>query len=262
MTEPLVLKEKQGRITVLTLNNPDRRNALSMELVDELYAAVQEIKNDEEVLSVVITGAGKAFSSGGDLKGMMPSRGEGMEEDDIVGGIKDFYKKNLSIMDIPVPTIAAINGHAIGAGCTIALACDMRIASKSAKLALAFVNIGLHPGMGTTYFLPRLVGSAMAYELLMTGSVVTGEEAEKVGLVNHAVEQDQLMASAMSLAEKIAKGPRVPIRQLKNSVRDSFSRNLMEAIDNEARCQLACTKTEDLTEGITAMLERREPKFK
>lgn len=260
MAEPLVLVEKDGRVTTLTINNPDKRNALSFELVDELAAAVEGIKSDPEVLCVIITGAGKGFSSGGDVKSMVPP--EGVGEKDMADFIKSYYLKNLSIMDIPVPTIGAINGHAIGAGCTLALACDLRVASKSAKLGLGFVKIGLHPGMGTTFFVPRLVGMARAYELLLTGEPVSGEEAARIGLVNRAVEPDQVMERARELAQKIAKGPRVPIRRMKESIGGSYNRSLAETLDLEAGFQVECSKTEDLMEGIKAFIERRDPEFK
>lgn len=260
MGTPLVIVEKKDGIVTLTLNNPERRNAMSMELVDELFKAVEDIKGDPEVSAVILTGAGKGFSSGADLTSMGQS--PGMSDEDVTARIKGFYLKNLSVMEIPVPTIAAINGHAIGAGCALALACDMRIASKVAKLGMGFVKIGLHPGMGTTYFLPRLVGTARAYELLLTGDPITGEEAAKIGMVNRAVEPDRVMDEALELAGKIAQGPAVPIRKMKDSVGGSFTRDLEETLTIEAGAQCECTKTEDLKEGITAFLEKREPNFK
>jgi len=262
MAGSLILKQRQDRIVTLTLNNPDRRNALSMDLVDELISAVDELKADNEIRAVILTGSGKVFSSGGDITSMMPQSGEGISDEALIKHIKDYYLKNLSVMDIPVPTIAAINGHAIGAGCTIALACDMRIASKNAKLGLGFVKIGLHPGMGTTYFLPRLIGTARAYELLLTGELITGEEAAQIGLVNRAVEPDQVMESALELAGKISRGPDLPIRKMKLSIGKSLTRNLEETLDLESQIQFECSKTDDLIEGITAFIERRDPFFK
>ncbi len=260
MNEPLVIVEKQDRIVTLTLNNPAQRNALSFELVDELYTAVQEVKADPEVLAVILTGAGKGFSSGGDVSRMVPR--EGMDDAEAAGFIKDYYLKNLAVMDIPAFTIAAINGHAIGAGCTLSLACDMRIISKAAKLGLSFVKIGLHPGMGTTYFLPRLIGMAKAYELLLSGDVVNGEEAARIGLVNRVVaEPQQVMPAARELAAKIASGPAVALRKMKDSIGNTFERSLDETMDLESRAQVECAKTEDLKEGITAFLEKREPRF-
>ena len=260
MSVPLVIVEKQNRIVTLTINNPSQRNALSFALVDELYAAVQDIKSDPEVLAVILTGAGKGFSSGGDVSSMIPP--QGISETEMADYIKTYYLKNLSVMDIPAVTIAAINGHATGAGFTLSLACDMRIVSKTAKLGLSFVKIGLHPGMGTTYFVPRLVGIARAYELLLTGDMISGEEAAQMGLVNRAVEPEQVMDAARELAEKIARGPAVPIRKMKDSIGNTFGRSLAETMDLESKAQVECSKTEDLKEGITAFLEKRKPLFK
>ncbi|MFC1895224.1 enoyl-CoA hydratase/isomerase family protein [Thermodesulfobacteriota bacterium] len=232
MSDALLRVEKDGRITTLTLNNPDRRNALSWELVDELAAAVESIEADPDVLAVILTGSGKGFASGADVTTMAGP--QGMSEEEVAAYIKSFYLKNLKVMDIPVPTIAAINGHAIGAGCTLALACDMRIASTTAKLGLGFVRIGLHPGMGTTYFLPRLVGTPRAYELLLTGEPITGEEAARIGLVNRAVEPEQVMAEARELARRIVAGPPEVIRRMKESIGASHTRGLSETLDLEA----------------------------
>ncbi|MCP4757316.1 MAG: hypothetical protein GY866_41165 [Proteobacteria bacterium] len=170
--------------------------------------------------------------------------------------------KHLELMDLPAFTIAAINGHAVGAGCAFPLACDMRVISKTAKLGMSFVKIGLHPGMGTTHFLPRLVGMAKAYELLLTGDMITGEEAARIGLVNYAVEPEQVMEKALELAEKIANGPAVPLRRMKDTIGNSLNRDLKEAMDLESKAQVECMGTEDLREGITAFLEKRAPLFK
>jgi enoyl-CoA hydratase/carnithine racemase len=138
----------------------------------------------------------------------------------------------------------------------------MRIASTEAKLALGFVRIGLHPGMGTTHILPQLVGNARACELLATGEAITGEEAARIGLVNRAVAPERVLDEAYELAQKIASGPAVPLRHLKMAIQGSSQRDLMQTLDLEARAQVACWKTDDLTEGITAFLEKREPVFK
>ena len=263
MSGPLVVVEKKDRVATLTIDNPSQRNALSFEVVDELAEALRDLKADSDLLAVVLTGAGKVFSSGGDLKSMVPPQGGegGVSDEEIADYIKSYYRKNLSILDLPMCTIAAINGHAIGAGCTLALACDMRIASTEAKLGMGFVKIGLHPGMGTTFFLPRLVGTARAYELLLTGEPISGEEAARIGMVNRAVEPEDVLDAALELAHKIARGPAIPIRRLKDSVGNSHARDLEETLHLEARMQVECSKTKDLKEGITAFLERRQPSF-
>ena len=187
---------------------------------------------------------------------------QGLSLDAVKEAIKGYYRKALCFLDLPIPTIASINGHAIGAGCTLALACDMRIASRQAKLGLGFVRLGLHPGMGTTYFLPRLVGTARANELLLTGDVINGDEAERLGLVNRAVEPDELEAATRELALKVARGPAIAIRLMKVALRQSPLLDLAAALDYEAASQVFCTQTEDLQEGIKAFLEKREPQFK
>lgn len=267
MSEPLVIVEKQNRIVTLTLNNQAQRNALSYELVDELAAAYENIKTDPDVLAVIITGGGKGFSSGADLRAMLPpaEQGAGGGKDNapkVSDAIRDYYHKNLSIRDLPVYTIAAINGAAVGAGCTLALACDMRIAADDAKLTMGFIKIGLHPGMATTYLLPRLVGESKALELLATAEPVLGKEAERIGLVNKSVPAEDLMKEARKMAMKIASGPAVPLRRLKEAIRGSAARDIPQTLDFELAAQDECWATEDLKEGITAMLERREPQFK
>lgn len=271
MSEPLVIVEKQDRIVTLTLNNQAQRNALSYELVDELAAAYEDIKADPDVLVVIITGGGKGFSSGADLRAMLPPAEQGAAQG-VIGGkegapkvsdvIRDYYHKNLSIRDLPVYTIAAINGAAVGAGCTLALACDMRIAADDAKLTMGFIKIGLHPGMATTYLLPRIVGEPKALELLATAEPVLGKEAERIGLVNKSVPAEDLMEEARNLAKKIASGPAVPLRRLKQAIRGSAERDIPQTLDFEIAAQDECWATEDLKEGITAMLERRDPQFK
>ncbi|KPJ48634.1 MAG: hypothetical protein AMJ38_04905 [Dehalococcoidia bacterium DG_22] len=260
MSEPKVLLAREDGVATLTLNSPADRNALSAELVGELARAVDEVRGDEQTRVLVITGSGKAFSSGGDIKSMMPPQGVSLEA--MKEAIKEYYRKTLSFLELPIPTIAAINGHAIGAGCTLTLACDMRVASRQAKLGLGFVRLGLHPGMGTTYFLPRLVGTARAYELLLTGDVISGEEAERLGLVNRAVEPEELEAATRELALKVARGPAIAIRMLKTALRQSPLVDLAAALDYEAAAQAFCSQTEDLREGIKAFLEKRDPQFR
>lgn len=260
MTEPKVLLAHEEGVTTLTLNSPADRNALSAELVEELAQAVNEVTSDGQTRVLVITGTGKAFSSGGDVKSMMPPQGVGLEA--MKTAIKEYYRKALCFLELPIPTIASINGHAIGAGCTLALACDMRIVSRQAKLGLGFVRLGLHPGMGTTYFLPRLVGTARAHQLLLTGDVISGEEAEQLGLVNRAVEAEELEAATRELSLKVARGPAVTIRLMKAALRQSPLMDLAAVLDYEAAAQTFCSQTEDLQEGIRAFMEKREPQFR
>ena len=163
-----------------------------------------------------VTGTGKSFCSGVDLKEMGAQQQLGLEErrKDILG----FYKKATCFLDLAVPVIAAINGHAIGAGCALALACDMRIAAQGARLGLGFVKIGLHPGAGTTCILPRLVGTAKACELVMTGDLIDADEAARIGMLNRVVPAEELQAASLELAAKIAKGPPIPMKMIKKAI--------------------------------------------
>jgi len=260
LKEPLVIVRRQKQIVTLTLNNPEQRNRLSLPLVESFEKAIKGLKADPKIRAVILTGTGSTFSSGGDVNIMSAS--PEVKDRDIAESLKRFYRKILSILDLPAYTIAAINGQAIGSGCTLALFCDMRIASSKAKLGFGYINIGLHPGMGTTYFLPRQIGLAKAYELLVTGRSISGLEAARIGLVNRAVKAEKVMDEAFALAERIADGPIAPLRRLKVILNQSFQQNLKKIIDLEARAQVECFRTQDLKEGITAFLERREPQFK
>jgi enoyl-CoA hydratase/carnithine racemase len=250
----------EDRLATITLNHPENRNALSQHLLAEFTDAVNCIRQDREAGALVITGTGKSFCSGVDLKEMGAQQQLGLEErrKDILA----FYKKATCFLDLAIPVIAAINGHAIGAGCALALACDMRIAAQGARLGLGFVKIGLHPGAGTTCILPRLVGTAKACELLMTGDPIDAEEAARIGLVNRVVPAEELQAATLELAAKIAKGPPIPMKMIKKALYQGQREDLEILMEYEAFAQALCTQTEDLKEGITAFIEKRAPVFK
>lgn len=259
-TNNAVLLEKKDNIATLTLNQPDNRNALSLALLDAFEAAVNELKKDKDARVLVLTGSGKAFSSGGDVKEMSQQAQMTMNErrEQIMG----IYRKGLCFLDLQIPVIAAINGHAAGAGCTLALACDMRVMNEEAKLGLGFVKIGLHPGMGSCYFLPRIVGMAKAYELLFTGDMLHAKEAEVLGIVNKAVPSEKLQEETLAFAKKIADGPPIAIRMAKKAIQQSLDATLESILDYEAFAQAIISQTEDVMEGIMSFIEKRPPKFK
>ena len=209
---------------------------------------------------VVITGSGKAFSSGGDMKsmaeGMANPTAESREQ------ILDYYRTALAIRKVAVPTIASMNGHAIGAGLTLALACDMRIAAEEAKMGPTFIQIGLNPGMGTTYLLTRLVGTARACELIFTAKVIEAKEAERIGLVNRVCPREELAEETTKLAGAIAAGPPQAMKMAKKSIYLGAESDLETVLEYESFGQGVCTLTEDLKEGITAFLQKRDPEFK
>lgn len=261
MSTPLVLAERTPTgVVTLALNRPQSLNAMTSDLGDALIHKIQEVKDDPTVRAVVLTGVGKSFSAGGDLKMIEENGKRSVMENRAY--MKDFYRRYLTIRDIPVPTIAAFNGAAIGAGLCIGLACDIRIAADDSKLALNFVKLGLHPGMGATWLLPRLVGPQAASDLLFTGRMLTGEEALRMGLVYKVYPKDTMLLEAMKLAEEIARQAPVAVKLTKKALQQSEFCFLDQQLDFEAVQQAVTFSTEDFREGISAVVSKRTPEFK
>lgn len=259
MSEEPVKVDTEDRICILTLNQPKKLNAMTDDMAGHFGDAIKKIKEDTGLRALVLTGAGRAFSAGGDLPRMLKRVGAnpiGNQKN-----IRSFYRTFLTIMELEIPTIAAINGHAIGAGACVSLACDMRLASEKSKIGFTFAKIGLHPGMGAEYFLTRLIGRARTFELLMTGDIISAEEAFRIGLVNHVVPDEALMDKAMELAGKIAAMPVLPIRLLKESIDTAMNDSLTDTLNREAVYQAICNMSGDIKEGIVSLQEKRPPKF-
>jgi enoyl-CoA hydratase len=260
--EHIRITREEGVVTVM-FNHPETRNAMTPAMGDEVVRAVSELRADESVRVVVLTGSGKSFSSGGDLS--MIARDTGIAVSGaaptMAGSPRDFYARYLAIRSLPVPTIAAINGHAIGAGLCIALACDMRIAAADAKMGMTFTKLGIHPGMGATYFLPRLVGTARACELFFTGRVFDAAEAERLGIINRALPREAFDAGVRDLAREVAGCAPVALRMVKKSIYRGVEHTLEEMLDYESLNQGITFTTADAREGVSAILEKREPKF-
>lgn len=258
--EHIALTREDGVVT-LAFNRPETRNSMTPAMGEEVIRAVKEVSADPEARVLVLTGAGKAFSSGGDLA--MLARDAGLTDSgaSMGGSPRDFYNQYLTIRQLPVPTIAAINGHAIGAGLCIALACDMRIAVDDAKMGMTFSKLGIHPGMGATYSLPRLVGTALACELLFTGRLIGAAEAERMGLVNRVASRDEFPGAVRSFAREVAAAAPVVCRMLKKSIYRGTTHTLDEMLDYESLNQGITFTTADAREGIRAVMEKREPKF-
>jgi enoyl-CoA hydratase/carnithine racemase len=262
MTYECLLYEVKDGIATLTLNRPDRLNALGGSLRDDLHDAVTRSAADPEVRVMVITGAGKGFCSGGDVKAMGEAKA-GQRERPLIEKIAPGRDRTLFAMrEAPQPIIAAVNGAAAGAGMNLALGCDIRIASTAARFTQAFVKRGLHPDWGGTYFLPRLVGTAKACEMIFTGDVIDAAEAERLGIVSRVVAPEELMPTAYELARRIAAGPPVAIRLAKRSIYANSELDLRAALQVETMAQNICFETEDATEGIRAFGEKRAPVFK
>jgi enoyl-CoA hydratase len=266
MANSLVLEARAGDVATLTFNDPERLNAMTAAMGEALADRIAVLSRDESLRAVVLTGTGRAFSAGGDLDMLRAKSAEGRAEPGIArrpirNSMHAFYKLFLSVRDLACPTIAAINGPAIGAGLCVALACDLRIVSKSATLGLNFTKLDLHPGMGATWTLPRLVGPALAAELLYTSRMFKGEEAAAMGLANRAVEVEAVLSEARSVADAIAGCGPTSVRGTKRALARSMNATLDDQLFFEASEQAICFEGDDALEGIDAAVERREPKF-
>jgi 2-(1,2-epoxy-1,2-dihydrophenyl)acetyl-CoA isomerase len=262
MTYKCLLYEVKDGVATLTLNRPERLNALGDTLREDLHDAVDRASEDPEVRVMVVTGAGKGFCSGGDVKAMSERKesGGGRPMMEKVAPGRD--RTVLALRDAPKPIIAAVNGAAAGAGMNLALACDMRLASTAAKFAQAFVRRGLHPDWGGTYFLPRVVGTAKAAELIFTGDVIDAQEALRLGIVSAVHAPEELMPAALALARKIADGPPIAIRLAKRAIYHNLDCDLRQALEFETFAQNICYETDDAAEGIKAFVEKRAPSFR
>lgn len=256
--ETFTLTHDDG-ITTLTLNRPEKLNALSDKMITELCQVTSELKTDNSVKVVVITANGRAFSAGGDLNADIFTTPSSIELKRVLNRTHQ-YIFNMRTMEKPV--IASVNGLAVGGGCDLALACDIRIASETAKFSVAYVNVGLHPDLGASYLLAPLVGFGKACELIFTGKMIDAKEAERIGMVNQVVPPEQLKSVTREMALSIAKGPSIAIGYAKTSIYDSWNRDMVSAQENEARIQAVVWTTEDSREGIRAFVEKRKPNFK
>ena len=252
--------ERDGAIGWIRINRPERLNAFSGTMREDLEAGLHELEADDAVRCIVLTGAGRAFSTGGDVRVMAQLIDEGNRES--FAELVRTGARIVSFIDrMSKPVIAAINGPAAGAGACLALACDMRIASESATIGLTFLRVGLHPDWGGSFFLPRLVGHALAAELIYTGGMVSAERAERLGLVNRVVPSAELEPAARALAGQVAAGPRKMVTAVKRSLRQSVSATLDEILELETQAQLQAFDSPDFREGITAFMEKRAPHF-
>ncbi|MBG0815171.1 enoyl-CoA hydratase/isomerase family protein [Planomonospora sp. ID82291] len=258
MNELLVDRRDDG-VVVLTLNRPDRRNAMTDGMTEEWRRAVDGLKRDGDARCVVVTGAGSAFCSGGDLSWLAERGAENVPalRDRMLG----FYRTWLSIAELEVPTIAAINGAAVGAGLCFALACDLVYAAEDAKLLVPFTSLGLHPGMAATYLLPRVAGVGVAREMLLTGRTVLGAEAAVTGLVTRAFPRESLLAEVLGIASATAANAPVATRLTKVALAGGGHADLDAALRWESLAQPVTMATGDLREGLAAQRERRSPRF-
>ena len=255
----LLLFEQQGPIGNLTLNNPQELNAMTPEMGDAIAALVPQLNANLELRLVTIRGAGRAFSAGGNLQFILDHTARGLEQNK--REMIEFYSKFLQLRNIEVPTIAVLNGPAIGAGFLIALACDLRYAAVEAKLAANFAKIGLSSGMGGLYWLTKLAGPAVAAELLFTGRTFSAEEGRQLGLVNGVFPAAELEAKVQEIADQIVANAPLALKTMKKGVQQAVVATLEEVFDYESAGQAKSFATQDLQEGIRALQEKRPPKF-
>lgn len=263
-----VLVRQEEKVRWLTLNRPQARNALDDELSERLVEALKDAAADEEVRCVVLTGAPPAFCAGGDL-GMMSSVRESLAAEPYLGaalnaGIRRSVRRvsaSLLLHTMPKPTVAMVNGHAVGGGLSLALACDLRVVSEDARLIVRFLSIGLSGDYGLTYFLPRLVGLARARRLLLLDDEITPREAERIGMVDAVVPGDQLLATTTQWAERLAAGPPVASGLVKQNLRLSDTSDLETMLEREVINTRIASLTADAREGAASLRERREPRF-
>ena len=252
-------------IATIVLNRPEARNVItSLGMIREIESACDHVNQDMNLKVLIITGKDPAFSAGGNIKDMAAKKGmfTGTPAQ-IMANYKQYVQRiPRAIHGVEIPTIAAVNGPAVGAGCDMALMCDMRIASQKASFGETFLNVGLIPGDGGAYFLPRIVGMAKACEMTFTGDFVPADEALAMGLVNDVVPHERLMDRAVGLAQKIAKKPPEALRMAKRLLYMGQTMTLSQLLEQSAAFQALCHHTEDHFEALKSMFEKREPVYK
>ncbi|HUG39017.1 MAG TPA: enoyl-CoA hydratase-related protein [Longimicrobiales bacterium] len=255
-----IMVARDGNLGWIRINRPERLNAFAGDMRDRLDRALQELDENDAVRCVAITGVGRAFSTGGDVQVMAD-----LAKNDDAAGFEELVRSGVRVVkridSMRKPVIAAVNGAAAGAGACLALACDLRIASQSATIGLTFVRVGLHPDWGGAYFLPRVIGSALAAELVMTGGMINARRAERLGLFNRVVPADDLEAAVRGLAGQIASGPPAVIADAKRTLRRSLAADLDEILEMETAAQLRAFGSPEFDEGIRAFIEKRAPRF-
>lgn len=260
MTDP-VRYERDGDLALLRFDRPDNRNSMTPEVLDAFMAASERARIESrrgEVRCVVITGSGSTFSAGADFRSIVQREGDARTPSERSYAI---YEPFLTVLDIDVPVIAAMNGHAVGGGFGLALMCDLRIAAEDGKYGANFVKLGLAPGMAISYLLPRIIGLPRANELMFTARLVDGREAEALGIANRAVPAADVLPTALALAREIAANAPLAVRATKAAIRRGLQLHVREAAAAEGYAQAETLATEDAKIGVAALLAKQAPKF-
>ncbi|AKT39062.1 enoyl-CoA hydratase-related protein [Chondromyces crocatus] len=259
MSEDVLIVSRDGAVATLTMNRPRAKNALNKALLEALAAGLRSVAEDPAVRAIVLTGAGGAFCAGADLKAAFSENPNFVDQLDATLDV--YHSLIRTIAAAPKPVVAAVDGPAVGFGCDLALACDLRIASNEAYFQEKFVKIGLMPDGGGTFWLPRLVGLARAMEIMMLGEAIPAARALEFGLVNRVVAPSELSASAHVLAQSLASGPPLALAGMKRATREALGGGLESALAAEKQGQLACLRSNDCLEGVAAWMQKRDPEF-
>lgn len=255
-----IVVEREGPISVLTMKREDKLNALNDVMIRELSASFAEVAHDRDCRVVILTGAGGNFCSGADLSGRDNRQGA-PDVPERMANLRNTFSVVEAIVELPKPILAAVSGFAVGAGCNLALACDITLAAEDARFSEIFVRRGLAADMGGTWILPRLVGLHRAKELAFTGAVLSATEASEIGLINRVVPPALLMTEAKALAGQIARNAPLALRLTKEGLNRSGGMSIRDAVDHEVVAQTICGSSQDAREGIRAFLEKREARF-
>lgn len=260
-----------NQVAYITLNRPDQMNAFSEDMIHSWIKALEEVRDTDEIRVLVISGNGRAFCSGGDIKAMANGQGFLNHDGDHDYSSTALARKNslwknvqripLLLQEIDIPVIAMVHGAAFGAGFDMALACDIRIAAKSTKIAESYVKAGIVPGDGAAWFLPRLIGTDQALDLLWNGHVLTAEEAHKIGLLTYVVDDQELQSFTDQYVERLKKGPKETMRFMKRAVYQSRQLDLRTSLDMISSAMGIITELDDYEEGVKALVEKRKPEF-
>jgi 2-(1,2-epoxy-1,2-dihydrophenyl)acetyl-CoA isomerase len=257
---PDILTDVRDRVATLTLNRPEKMNALSPDLLIGSIAVLKEWSRDPEIGAIVVTGSGRAFCAGGDVSAMAREGGD-LSLEQRIDRLREAHELSWLLYNLPKVTIAAINGAAVGAGLGVALSCDLRFAAAGAKFGTAYAKVGFGGDFGTTWLLTRYAGAPKAKELFFLGENFEAAEALRIGLVNRVMEADRLLPEVAEIAARIASGPLTSYRYMKSNVNLAASVDFRTLLDREAETHLRCGMTEDHREGVRAFLEKRPPKF-
>lgn len=251
---------RDGRVAILTLNRPEKLNAMSKAMLEGLLEALPRLAHDPEVGCVVLTGAGRGFCAGGDIEAMAAD-GAAQTLEEGVAGLRRAMETSRWLREMAKPTIAMVNGPMAGAGMSLALACDLRIAAEEARMVTAFANVGFSGDFGGSYFLSQIVGTARARELYFTAERLTAEQAERLGIYNRVVPAGALREQTLLLARRLAEGPGIALGYMKKNMNAAMTAPLAQMLDMEALHHMRCGMTEDHKEAAKAFMEKRAPRF-